>query len=240
MENLIIKRQPENVVYTLNELYNNGNIYVMDNHMAASWCWSQKIDFNKQYNFFHIDRHYDLLNGNVKFWVNKLREQNFDFENSTIEEYSKAGYEDTHTKQKVKIFRYDNYITIFNKYFPNLLKEKKFATHKDGTVPVDWDMYEIPFYHLHTNLAYWINETNEKWILNIDLDYFFCDDDEGNRYQVLTDDYIKSIGAEISRCIDNIEVITIALSPTFCGGLENSKRVAILLLNSLKNSNFEL
>ena len=42
MENLIINQQRENVVDTLNELYNDGKIYIMDNHLAASWCGSQK------------------------------------------------------------------------------------------------------------------------------------------------------------------------------------------------------
>ena len=51
MQNLITETKVENPVYTLNELYNHGKIYVMDNHMAASWCWSKKIDTDIKCNF---------------------------------------------------------------------------------------------------------------------------------------------------------------------------------------------
>ncbi|QBO58401.1 hypothetical protein [Chryseobacterium salivictor] len=211
----------------------------MDNHMAASWCWSKKIDVNEKYNFFHIDRHYDLLNGSVSDWVGKLRELNFNIVNSTIEEYVNAHYMDNRFNKKTKIFRYDNYITIFAKLFPNLINEKKFATHEDGTVPEDWQqMYQVPFYDLHTNLAYWINETKENWIVNIDLDYFFCDDNNGIRYQIFTDEYIKNIGKEIFKCLGKITVITIALSPSFCNGIDNSKRIANLLLDEITTDNW--
>ncbi len=48
--------------YNMNFLFNNGKFYIMDNHLAAAWCWLQKIDTSKRYGLFHIDRHYDLLN----------------------------------------------------------------------------------------------------------------------------------------------------------------------------------
>ncbi|MFP9097729.1 UPF0489 family protein [Flavobacterium sp. RHBU_24] len=43
-----------------NFLYKSGKVYVMDNHRCASWCWLQEIDTDKEYNYLHIDRHYDL------------------------------------------------------------------------------------------------------------------------------------------------------------------------------------
>lgn len=241
MQNLITRTKPENPVYSLNELYNNDKIYVMDNHLAASWCWSKKIRTNNKYNLFHIDRHYDLLNGAVNYWVEKLREQNFDLVKSTIEEYVGAHYLDNRTNSKNQIFRFDNYITIFDKIFPDLFNKLKFATHEDGTVPDKWrDMYEVPFYDLHTNIEHWINETEENWIVNIDIDYFFSDSSEGIRYQIFTDEYVKNIGKELSKCLNKIEVLTIALSPSFCNGLENAKRIAKLLLNEITNENWEI
>jgi hypothetical protein len=241
MENLILKQQRENVVYTLNELYNDGKIYIMDNHLAASWCWSQKIDFESTYNLFHIDRHYDLLNNAVNYWVKQLQDQNFDFKNVTIEDYTEACYESSFEPYTTKIFRYDNYLTIFNRFFPRLLQEKYFVTHRDGTVPEEWHltMHEPPFYDLDTNLEYWINDADKKWILNIDIDYFFSDNSDGVRYQIFTDEYITNIGLEISKCIDNIEVLTIALSPSFCNGIMNSKRVAKLLLKAITNRDYD-
>lgn len=42
-------------------LWQNGKVYVMDNHLSAAWCWLQSCDPQKKYNFMHIDRHYDML-----------------------------------------------------------------------------------------------------------------------------------------------------------------------------------
>lgn len=38
----------------------------MDNHLAAAWCWVQKIDQSKRYGLFHINRHYDLGEFNLQ------------------------------------------------------------------------------------------------------------------------------------------------------------------------------
>ena len=41
----------------LNILYQEGCTYVMDNHLAAGWCWYNTLDRRKEYNFCHIDQH---------------------------------------------------------------------------------------------------------------------------------------------------------------------------------------
>ena len=35
-------------------------LYIMDNHLAAAWCWMQECSSEESYQFFHIDRHNDL------------------------------------------------------------------------------------------------------------------------------------------------------------------------------------
>lgn len=35
----------------LNILYQEGCTYVMDNHLAAGWCWYNTLDRRKEYNF---------------------------------------------------------------------------------------------------------------------------------------------------------------------------------------------
>lgn len=59
--------------YNMNFLFNNDKFYIMDNHLAAAWCWSQKIDTSKKYGLFHIDRHYDLLNNLTLDFITKNR-----------------------------------------------------------------------------------------------------------------------------------------------------------------------
>jgi hypothetical protein len=47
-------------------LWKNEKIYVMDNHLSAIWCWLQSCDPKAEYNFMHIDMHYDLLSSLMK------------------------------------------------------------------------------------------------------------------------------------------------------------------------------
>jgi len=61
-------------------------------------------------------------------------------------------------------------------------------------------------------------------ILNLDLDYFFLEIGD-NTIQVFTDDYIEAIAKSIKLAMDNIQVLTICLSPECCGGWENALRV---------------
>lgn len=46
----------------LNILYQEGCTYIIDNHLAAGWCWYNTLDRHKEYNFCHIDQHDDLAN----------------------------------------------------------------------------------------------------------------------------------------------------------------------------------
>ena len=60
-------------------------------------------------------------------------------------------------------------------------------------------------------------EEIDKWIVNLDLDYFFIGDPS---MRILTDEYIRSVAGLIKRQINEIKVVTVALSPECCGGWE--------------------
>ncbi len=111
--------------YNMNFLFNNGKFYIMDNHLAAAWCWLQKIDTSKRYGLFHIDNHYDLLNNLTDDFIAENRSEliNKDF-------FFYLSLKDNMNNQAI---RYDNYIDAFNKLHPNLLQQIYYATHKDGT-----------------------------------------------------------------------------------------------------------
>lgn len=228
MENLIQIQQSADSIHTLNELYNDGKVYIMDNHMAAAWCWGQKLDISSKYNLFHIDKHYDLLNGSTNTNITQLNSQGFNLQKSSIENYV-----DIRDNQNNKIFRYDNYLTIFRGLYPGIFNQIKFATHKDGTIPSDWNLYEAEIFDLPGNLKYWIEEAPGKWIINIDIDYFFDKDDNDVYFQFLTDDYVNYVAQQLFKVINKIQIITIALSPTFCGGLANSKKLAEIFCSNL-------
>ena len=226
MENLIKKGRRFNPVSVPTELYKKEKVYVMDNHLLAPWCWLQEIDLGEKYNFFHIDRHFDLLQNTVDRGLRLLDEKKIDLLTINIDEF--LDINKVHT-----IITHDNYILIFDKLYGNLL-DKIFYTHNDGTIPEKWqEGYHAHFYELFDNLEYWINKEKESFIVNIDMDYFIRKYDDDQCLQIFSDDYLKMIGVEIRNCYDKISVITIALTPTFCCNIETSKRLANIIISNI-------
>ena len=91
----------------MNLLYNVDKFYIMDNHLAAAWCWVQKIDQSKRYGLFHIDRHYDILNNLGDNCINENRDILTSNDFNTY--YSLNGDYD------MPIMSFDNYIDTFNR-----------------------------------------------------------------------------------------------------------------------------
>lgn len=227
---IIVNQKGTSNTYDLSLLKNDGKVYVMDNHMAAAWCWGQKLDFNQSYNLLHIDKHYDLLEGGTDLAVSTILDSQFEIKNSSISEYCSL------RSERGQVFRFDNYMTILQKLYPGLFNEKKFATHKAGTIPKDWKFYEIQTIDLPTeNIKYWIEREKLNWIVNIDIDYFFTQNSNDEYFQFLTDDYIISFAKQLKLVMDRIEVLTIALSPSFCGGIDNANRISEIILYELGN-----
>ncbi len=223
--------------YKLNLLFNEGKIYIMDNHLAASWCWLQKIDYSKQYNLLHIDRHYDLLNSQTDWWVEEMGRQNINIRDNSIEEILSLTYNhaDMPTRDRFPVFRWDNYITILNRLYPNLLSACLFATQNDGDIIDELEISEVTPWDLQENLSYWLTEgsNGNKWIVNLDIDYFFCDNND-KYFQLFDDAFVKRIAEEIKASLKNVEVLTIALSPELCGGWDEAERIAKIFIDKLK------
>lgn len=208
----------------------------MDNHLGAAWCWLQKINLDNEYQLIHIDRHYDLLDTSIEKIVKEL--EDVDIRNLSIEELLELKTD--YFGIKNQLFRYDNYLPIFLRKYPDIVTNSFFATHKDGDTP-DWFTFsEHVIQEVPGNLKYWIKEYTGKTILNINIDYFYtehaCDQD---CYQFLSDQYIRNLAQSISEVIDNIEVLTIALSPEYSGGWLNSIKSVKLLVEKL-NVEFQL
>lgn len=208
----------------LNFLVNQEKFYIMDNHLAAAWCWVQKIDTTKKYNLFHIDRHYDLLD-----YPHTIKTEIIDkgilFNKLSLDEFLNLKQPMT-GNQTAQMFRHDNYIVNLSLIYPNLFNDCYFATHKDGNNYPKLISSEPDIYDLDTSIEYWLTRQNQyTWIVNIDLDYFFRNNSEDKYYQFLTDEYIRNICIQIRNSMKNIEVITIAISPTYCGGMDNAQSV---------------
>lgn len=209
----------------LNFLFQNNKFFIMDNHLAAAWCWSQKLDSNQKYNFLHIDMHYDLAERCIEKYLEALDSVNL-FQISIDALLSlKVDLPD----DSLPVFIWDNYIVIFIKSFPNIFAESFFATHRKPSekIPRWYEFNEISRPCLLENfpISKVRSLNGKKWVLNIDIDYFF-EYKDGEYVQSLDDLYIRELCVLIQDNICEIAVITIALSPECCGGWENSTRIA--------------
>ena len=231
-----IKERPEKLkeqesnIDKLNFLYKEDNIYVMDNHLAAGWSWLQELMPGESYNFFHIDRHADMLcNAPIdKYSFIK------DNPHLPLDEYTNLEFKNVDFVYKV--FQWDNYIKQINYLFPNWFTQCYFATH-DHVVdnhPKETKIMTICYqpdpFELYNNIDYWLKDKGNKWIFNFDLDYFF--DDNGMR--LFTDDYIRAMTRNLKQGMEHVAVLTIALSPECCGSWDNAIRIMNIVAEELE------
>lgn len=168
-------------------LWKTNNVYVMDNHLAAAWCWMQECNTDTRYNFLHIDRHNDL-GTNTPFDIYRHIKDN---QHLSIDEYTNLSWTNEGNGISLKAFRWDNYITqcmyLFPQWFWNIVystrtslgrseREKllgatiqsvsasKLLSYIEDNLQVDEDGEQL-------NRT--IGRESVKWIVNLDLDYFF-------------------------------------------------------------------
>ena len=96
--------------FNLNLLFQENKTYLMDNHLAASWCCLKQINLDKKYNLFHIYKHYDLLNSQTDLWLQTIDRMNIDLTSITIDELLAIHYHNPHwaTTESIQLFSYDN------------------------------------------------------------------------------------------------------------------------------------
>jgi hypothetical protein len=201
-----------------NVLWNEGPVYVMDNHRLALWCWFQKIDKTKRYNLIHIDAHPDMSESALKYFKHDLW-------NMSLEEYREAWQKDIN----MPLFRWDNYIEVFLRKYPELVGKTVSATHHLGSSKELSE--EIRAYDLvkYLNGVFsgerYVNEL--PWIVNLDLDYFFSAAPE--KIQLFGDEFIQEVNKAIRLGLENgmIEVLTISLSPECCGSWEKAESMLL-------------
>ncbi|MCH5216371.1 MAG: hypothetical protein J1F10_05470 [Muribaculaceae bacterium] len=215
----------ESSLHTLNFLWQENNIYIMDNHLAAGWCWLDCLSQDKEYNFFHVDQHQDLCCGlATQDDLERIR-NSYPFD---IDIYCNFTFERgiaTPTSPFNKVFTWNTYIKQLQYMFPHWFTECYFAcpdyvhdNPQTTRLPLNI-VYNATNLQIYNNISYWLSEKNErKWIFNLDFDYFF--DNEG--MQIYSDEYIKAFSQDLYKALENIAVLTIAMSPECCGNWENS------------------
>ena len=206
----------------------------MDNHRAALWCWLQALDLNKPHSLFHIDRHYDALGSRMEQWLKHLPDWS-----AGIDDYLSKSYRADFGKD-YPTMRWDNYISIYLHEFRKNLTTFHCLTHEEGDKPkFDHIMYG-ELWELPENLVYWLteNENDKPWIVNIDLDYFYCKF-ENDSCMMVSDDYIDTVayGLQVAMEKGVIGVLTICLTPGpwhgFTPGWPETEALAARLLKYL-------
>lgn len=211
-----------------NFLCRSGNVYVMDNHRAALWCWLQKLDLRKPHSLMHIDRHYDALQSRLDEWMQHLPPWSSDIGTYLDKTYRCEDFD-------CPVLRWDNYLSIYLRAFGKNLRTFRCLTHDDGDAPEFEGILVSPPWDLAQNLSYWLGDREAPWIVNIDLDYFFCEIDDGYGIMV-SDHYIDTIGAELKEAMDRgvIGVLTLCLTPdSFTPGWAATEALATRLLEPL-------
>lgn len=205
--------------YDCNLLCGESNLYVMDNHRAAAWCWGQHVEIGVPFSIFHMDRHYDLLRNK---WMIAAAPP---IDTLTMEAYLSHQFEHS-PGQFSPLFRYDNYLPIFLDQRRFDLDKSIFMTHEDGDAPQFLCKEKLATENPH-NVPYWLNngsylDDGSKFIFNLDLDYIFNNGDNETYYRMFTDDHIVRIGKywKEANAAGLLSCTTIAISPETCGGWE--------------------
>jgi hypothetical protein len=226
--------------YRQNFLWRHENIYVMDNHRAALWCWLQHVDPNKDHCLFHLDRHYDTLTSRLDEWIRNLPAS---WKTFSVDQYLKCSYmqEGGFDGSPVKLFSWDNYLSIYLDRFGGSIGQPIFATHDDGDKPNHPCVTHVPLWDIPDNFDYWLDSDlhsrsrGKPWIVNVDLDYFFWNADRPKL--MVSTAYLKTLFSKIRKKLDDktIAVLTIATTPdeNFTGGWGPSSALAEKVLKIL-------
>jgi len=197
-------------------------VYIMDNHRAAMWCWLQEMEQDELLNLLHIDEHYDTLYANIDTWMKHLPP----LDGISIEDYlslqTNTGLGNT------PLIRWDTYLSLFLERYRARLDHCIFATHKNGDAPRVKSARHPEIYELADNVSFWIGDVPGRWIVNVDLDYFFCEM-AGEHKQMVSSEYLETLFAGVREqlSLGRIAVLTLCLTPDedYTGGWAAAERM---------------
>lgn len=206
--------------FNQNFLFKSGNIYVMDNHRAALWCWLNHFKGNVQgVGIFHLDRHSDALQSNLDSWVAQALGP------PHVSKMDIQSYLDTVDSgfPPAKLFRWDNYLSIFLDMYGSDVSSCLFSIYEGDRIAHANAVEKLPW-DFPNNLNFWLS--NGKWIVNVDLDYFFHEVD-GAFEQMYSAEYLRAFFSEVARISSRRAdtVVTICFSPECCGGWSNAEGI---------------
>jgi hypothetical protein len=213
-----------------NFLWRQGNVFIMDNHRAALWCWLQCIDTTEMLGLFHIDEHFDCLDSRLAEWRQALPP----LEGLSIDAYLDLKFRIG--RDAVPIIQWDNYLSLFLEIYKPRIAAARFATHGVGDKPKFENATFVEPQYLNSNLEDIADSKIDRWLINVDLDYFFCAQGDTQK-PMFSEDYLQGVLGTIAglQSLGKVACLTISMSPDeeLTGGWEAAEalcaRVCTLL-----------
>ncbi len=218
----------------LNFLWQHGNVYFMDNHRAAAWCWFRHLPRETRARLIHIDQHYDTA------WVDpSIAAAQAALLRGDLQQYLDALHPDPHlAAHEIRLFAWDNYIPIAAASCPCAFESFVFFTSDVGSPPhrLGARTRRLTVKRVTSTLAK--IPPDVPLIVNIDLDYVFNEDQEtpdGYSARVLPDGAVRRLAAWTRSVLDTGQalVATIALSPECCDGWPEAERLAAVFAHEM-------
>ncbi len=185
-------------------------VYIMDNHLAALWCWLDSLQLDDDYSLLHIDQHWDLAEMN-EGEIEILKKENL----KDINHFTslRCG-----VREDLALVGWHNYITPLPHLRPNLKKAFLAAEANQNPPTFNDRRFELItiesfFSNLNERIS---NLPAGKILFNIDFDFFL----QRMNYRVIRaypDSYLDNLTEAIKPILDDV-ILTIAWSPEMCGG----------------------
>lgn len=178
-----------------------------------------------------------------------------DNQHLSIDEYINLSWTNEGNGITLKAFRWDNYITQCMYLFPQWFwvvvystrtslgrseREKLLGAEIHGLSATELLNYidnNIYGEEDIKKLNEMIGKKSKKWIINLDLDYFYESNDDGF-FQLLSDEYISMLAYKLKNIRDKIQVLTIALSPECCRNWDNSLHALNIFMETFEGRPF--
>lgn len=122
----------------------------------------------------------------------------------------------------VPLFRWDNYLSIHLAIFEKNVSILRSMDRGDGDDPRHPCTFRSRPDELPENLSCWLKTAQSPWIINIDLDYFFCsapdsnDAGEENWLPMFSEEFIETVFGQIKKALDAnlVGCVTVCLTPS--------------------------
>jgi len=172
------------------------------------WCWLQEVQSVESVSLLHIDEHFDTLYSRMEEWLPRLPE----LRGLSIDQYLALTFPDG--DRTLPLIQWDNYLSLYLERYGEQVKRAIFVTHNEGDKPKFKGALHPRPEDVPGNLSFYLDHP-ERAIINVDLDYFFCDDDQDRRRPMFSDDYISAVFRSIRKHMDagHVACLTLCLTP---------------------------